>query len=307
MKIAVISANKQHMESILHILQEEGLLRTVLSFEGGEEQLGPVADRELPDLIAIESAGDGREAIAALESVSQRHPAMSFIMLCERVSAENLTQAMRVGVREVLPTPVSPQALREAVARVEQKLVRAEKHQHKGKVLAFIACKGGSGATFLAANLGYVLAAEHDKRVVLIDLNLQFGDASLYISDHVPATTLADLSHEILRLDASFLASSLVQVLPNFGVLAAPDNPDRAADSPPVTRLPNRSFWPTLRSRTCCSADCVAVSSEAINAPRCGPNPSRAPARIKASIVRRLTLRASTRRHRSKISLKGPP
>lgn len=234
MKIALISANKQHMENTLHILQEGGLPRTVLFFEGGEEKLGMVADQELPDLIAIESAGDGREAIAALESVSQRHPAMSFIMLCEQVSAENLTQAMRVGVREVLPTPVSPQALREAVARVEQMLARAEKRQHKGKVLAFIACKGGSGATFLAANLGYVLAAEHDKRVVLIDLNLQFGDASLYISDHVPATTLADLSHEILRLDASFLASSLVQVLPNFGVLAAPDNPDRAADVLPA-------------------------------------------------------------------------
>jgi len=203
-------------------------------FDGGKEQLGPVADRELPDLIVIESAGDGREAIAALESVSQRHPAMNFIMLCEKVSAENLIQAMHVGVREVLPTPVSPQVLREAVVRVEQKLVRAEKRQHKGKVLAFIACKGGSGATFLAANLGYVLAAEHGKRVVLIDLNLQFGDASMFVYDRVPATTLADLSHEILRLDASFLSSSLVQVLPNFGVLAAPDNPDRAADVLPA-------------------------------------------------------------------------
>lgn len=225
MKIAVISPNKQHMENVLHILQEGEHPHSVLSFEGGREQLGPVSDRELPDLIVMESAGDGREAIAALESASQRHPGMSFIMLCEQVSAESLIQAMRIGVRDVLPTPVSSEALTEAVARVEQKRVRAEKPRHKGKVLAFLACKGGSGATFLATNLGYVLAAEHGKRVVLIDLNLQFGDASLFISDHAPATTLADVAHEILRLDASFLASSLVQVLPNYGVLAAPENP----------------------------------------------------------------------------------
>lgn len=222
------------MEGILQLLQEGGHPHLVLLFEGGKEQLGPVADRELPDLIVMESASDGREAIAALESIGQRHPGMNFIMLCEQITAENLTQAMRIGVRDVLSTPVSPQALMEAVGRVEQKLVRAEKPKHKGKVLAFIACKGGSGATFLAANLGYVLAAEHGKRVALIDLNLQFGDAALFISDHVPATTLADVAQEILRLDASFLASSLVQVLPNYGVLAAPENPSRAADVLPA-------------------------------------------------------------------------
>lgn len=233
MKIAVISANKQHMENILHILQEGKPPHSVLLFEGGKEQLGAVADRELPDLMVMESAGDGREAIAALENVSQRHPGMSFIMLCEQVSAENLIQAMRIGVRDVLPIPVSPQALMEAVARVEQKLVRAEKPRPKGKVLAFIACKGGSGATFLASNLGYALAAEHGKRVALIDLNLQFGDASLFVSDKVPTTTLADVANNISRLDASFLASSLVHVLPNFGVLAAPESPVQGSDVQP--------------------------------------------------------------------------
>ncbi|WP_246487363.1 AAA family ATPase [Ferrigenium kumadai] len=222
------------MESILHILQEAGHPHAVLLFEGGKEQLGAVADQEQPDLIVIESSGDGQDAITALESVSQRHPGMRFIMLCEKVSAENVIQAMRLGVRDVLPLPVAPQALIDAVARIEQKLVRAEKPQHKGKVLAFLACKGGSGATFLASNLGYVLAAEYGKRVVLIDLNLQFGDASLFVSDRAPVTTLADVSHEILRLDASLLASSLMQVLPNYGVLAAPENPAKAADVVPA-------------------------------------------------------------------------
>ncbi len=230
MKIAVISSNKQHMENILHILQEGKPSHSVLSFEGGKEQLGPVSDRELPDLIVMESVRDGQEAIAALENVSQRHPGMSFIMLCEQVSAENLIQAMRIGVRDVLSTPVSPQALKEAVGRIEQKRVHTEKPLHKGKVLAFIACKGGSGATFLASNLGYVLAAEHGKRVALIDLNLHFGDASLFVSEKVPATTLSDVANNILRLDASFLSSSMMHVLPNYSVLAAPESPVKAAD-----------------------------------------------------------------------------
>lgn len=233
MKIAAISPNKQHMESILHILKEAGHLDSVLFFEDGKDRLKAVADQELPDLIVVECSGDGAETIAALESVSHRHPGMKFIMLCEKVSTDNLIQAMRFGVSDVLPVPVSPQAFQEAVTRIEQKLAHAEKPQHKGKVLAFIACKGGSGATFLAANLGYVLASEYNKRVLLIDMNLQFGDASLFVSDRIPATTLADVAHEILRLDASFLVASLVQVLPNFGVLAAPENPAKSVEVSP--------------------------------------------------------------------------
>ncbi|MEZ5610216.1 MAG: AAA family ATPase [Rhodocyclaceae bacterium] len=54
-----------------------------------------------------------------------------------------------------------------------------------------MSCKGGSGASFLATNLGYALAERSGKRVLLIDLNLQFGDAVLYVSDHRPNISLA--------------------------------------------------------------------------------------------------------------------
>jgi len=232
-KIAVIAANKRRMEEILHILQEGGNPRSILTFEGGIERLGPVADQEMPDLIVMEGLCQEKEELTAMESLGQRHPNMSLIILCENLSQAFLIQAMRVGVREVLPAPVSPQALLEAVARVEQKLVQVETQRHKGKVLAFIACKGGSGATFLASNLGYVLAAEHGKRVALFDLNLQFGDAALFVSDRPAVTTLSDVANNILRLDASLLASSMVMVLPNYGVLAAPENPAHAADVRP--------------------------------------------------------------------------
>src|SRR6185503_12407096 len=91
------------------------------------------------------------------------------------------------------------------------------------RVLAFVPCKGGSGATFLATNLGYQLASEN-KKVLLVDLNLQFGDAALFVHDHKPAHTLADIAHNITRLDASFLAATVVNVSPNYALLAAPED-----------------------------------------------------------------------------------
>ncbi|MBZ0097304.1 MAG: AAA family ATPase, partial [Sulfuricella sp.] len=215
MRIAIVTDNEQRADGIRQILQAGGASHSVLLIGDGVARLGPVLDQGQADLFVLDEVCCTASDLALLEQLSQRHPHAAFVMLCPAAPSELLIHAMRIGVRDVLPVPVSPEALQAAVARVEQKLVRAEKPQRKGKVLAFIACKGGSGATFLASNLGYALAAEHGKRVALIDLNLQFGDASLFVSDKVPATTLSDVANNISRLDASFLASSLVHVLPN--------------------------------------------------------------------------------------------
>jgi pilus assembly protein CpaE len=81
--------------------------------------------------------------------------------------------------------------------------------------------------------LAYVLAAGQTNKVGVFDLNLQFGDASLFISDQLPSNTLADVADNISRLDASFLNSSMLNILPNLSVLAAPEDPEHATEVKP--------------------------------------------------------------------------
>jgi pilus assembly protein CpaE len=152
---------------------------------------------------------------------------------------------MRAGVREVLPSPISANNLFPAIQRIEEK--RDRQTHANGKVLTFISCKGGSGATFIATNLGYALAAMEKKRVALIDLNLQFGDAALFMSEQKPLATISDVSQQIHRLDPSFLASSMLNVAPNYGVLAAPEDPAHANDVKPehvdaILKLARRQY-----------------------------------------------------------------
>jgi len=100
-------------------------------------------------------------------------------------------------------------------------------------VLAFVSCKGGSGATFAAANLAHILADGGRARVALIDLNLQFGDAALFITSQTLASNVAELSRGIQRLDAELLQSAMTQVDPGLWVLPAPDDPAHAPDVTP--------------------------------------------------------------------------
>jgi pilus assembly protein CpaE len=232
LKIAVISPNSAHREDIGRYLQTQDGSRAVALHEGGMTKVRVIADQQRPDLIILDSMCRDLEELPVLEYVSAQHPQTVVVMLCANHSPEFLINAMRAGVREVLQSPATKEALVAAVERIERRLGLGAKPRQPGQIIAFIPCKGGSGATFLATNLGYQLAAE-SKKVILIDLNLQFGDAALFIHDHKPATNLGDVAHNIHRLDASFLAGSLVNVSPNYGVLAAPEDPGQAMEVKP--------------------------------------------------------------------------
>lgn len=245
MIIAAVSRKQQILESIRQFLSEfdhsdpyaQGLNQEhayrLLTINGGMQQVVAVAEQEHPDLLLLESSEDETNDLQVLGNVTARFPSLGVIMLCPNPSPERLLEVMRVGVREALPTPPTRDALLSAINRFQQRIKQASMPVRSGKVLAFIPCKGGSGATFLATNLAYTLAAQNNQRVALIDFNLQLGDASLFLSDSKSPASIADVARQIHRLDGAFLASSMIQITPNLGILVAPDEPEKATEIKP--------------------------------------------------------------------------
>ena len=208
------------MERVLSQLQALPVQPTALD--------GPLAAHaarlldDAPDLLVADLGdGDGPDPLAPLLACA----GVPVLLLCRRQDPAFLLAAMRAGVREVLPLPSDAALLQAAVGRICRAGPRAAS---RGRVLAFVSCKGGSGATFLAANLAYALAAE-GRRTALLDFNLQFGDALLFLSDRRPVRTLADLARAGSRLDATFLAASMTEVGP-LAVLAGAEDPAQAVD-----------------------------------------------------------------------------
>lgn len=186
-------------------------------------RLDPVA-MTAPDLVFFDARGEQREVVSSLERITERHPGAMTVLMVPDQSPDLLIAAMRLGVREVVRFPINFEELEVAVQRIIQK--RSEKEREDGKVLAVISSKGGSGVTFVAVNLAYTLASVAHKKTLLIDLNLQYGDAALFISDAKSPATLTDLCAQIHRLDAQLLDSSVIRAAPNFDLIAAVSDPD---------------------------------------------------------------------------------
>jgi pilus assembly protein CpaE len=205
-----------------------------LQLSATRRDLGDALERLLPqppELVLLDASEVAPGQAELLEPLARHYPDASFILLTRAPQHELLIRAMRVGMREVLPLPLVHRALHEALDRIE--IERGVTALREGKALAFMSCKGGSGATFLATNFGYALAALAGRKVLLLDLHGQFGDATLYVSDQKPGMTLSDICSQIGRLDAAFLESCLVHVAPGYGVLAAADDPALATQMKP--------------------------------------------------------------------------
>ncbi len=228
MKIKVVSASATRAEQVAQLIRESGgAALDISTVTGTVKTLPPFINGSRPALLVVDGADAGElEALGVLAHV---HPDLETIVISSEQSPAFLLRAMQMGVREVLPPALNATALQAAVRRVAHKRAPAPAAP-QGEVLAFMACKGGSGASFIAANIAHILSTQSERKVALIDLDLQFGNALLLLSDQHAVNDVAEVARSIGRLDADLLRASMVQVSGNLSVLAAPEDLSQALE-----------------------------------------------------------------------------
>jgi Flp pilus assembly CpaE family ATPase len=88
-------------------------------------------------------------------------------------------------------------------------------------LVAFLGSKGGVGNTFLTINVAYLLAKEKMGKVLVVDLDLLYGQAT-YFLDAKPKHSLIDVIENCEDLDSSYLLSLLHNHNENLSLLPAP-------------------------------------------------------------------------------------
>src|ERR1700752_1389384 len=133
--------------------------------------------------------------------------------------------SMRAGAREFLQLPVIAEELRTVLDHVTELCAAQEQNHKHGRSIAVFSSKGGTGVSFFSANL----AAAMNVSTLLVDLNLQAGDAASFMG-LTPKYSLADFANNRNRLDDAFINSLLMNHSPNLSLLAAPLEAHEADD-----------------------------------------------------------------------------
>lgn len=160
---------------------------------------------------------------------------VSVILVANALTPDVLQQAIRAGVRDVLPAAFTGAQLLDSLSRAEALALQlrgrvgisvpekaADPTDHK--VITVFSSKGGCGKSFVSSNLAVALAQKTGESVAMVDLDLQFGDLAIMLQ-LFPARTIYDAAQNLDRLDADALKGYLTPHRGHVFLLAAPLEP----------------------------------------------------------------------------------
>ena len=99
----------------------------------------------------------------------------------------------------------------------------------RGRVIAFVGAKGGTGSSTLAHNVSWSLAQLYADDVIILDLDLAFGTADMAFNVD-PQQGIQDALEQPERLDEVLLARYMSEPMDHIKLLAAPPTLDTEAN-----------------------------------------------------------------------------
>ena len=177
-------------------------------------------------IILLETANHEKE-FALIKQLVSTCPETAIITAAAEASPSTILGSMRSGAREFLQLPIVPEEFQTVLNSIEE-FSAAGSSTKRGRTVAVFSAKGGAGVSFFGTNL----AAAMGVPTLLVDLNLQAGDAASFLG-LTTKYSVADFVQNRMRLDDALMTSLVTSHSANLSVLAAPLEAHEAEDIKP--------------------------------------------------------------------------
>lgn len=230
-KVLVVDDNEKARDRVIEQLRFEDIEVV------GESTLGAAAftwaEHLNVDAVVVAIEEPVARALRTVETLTVGSRTWPVIGLSSHGDRETMRKAMVSGVRDYLISPVKGEDLRRAIVsvhntdQIRRRAAEGGEGSRVGTIVTVFGVKGGIGKSTLATNVAVGLAQETKQHVVLVDLDLQFGDDAVML-DIVPTLTIADAAQGLERMDPQLISGFLAEHPSRLKLLAAPNDPDGA-------------------------------------------------------------------------------
>jgi len=185
------------------------------------------------DVLLVACQGHSQESLEFIKAAIADRPERPVVVVYSGARNGFVREFFERGADDIVVLDDSAQpgadtffALQKAVARRGAGVDPADEGS-LARLITVLGPKGGIGKTLTTANLATALA-DSGQRVIVVDLDLQFGDLGLALG-LTPERTIYDLAAIGGTLDAAKVEDYLVEHHSGARVLLAPVRPDQAA------------------------------------------------------------------------------
>ncbi|MBT2514387.1 AAA family ATPase [Arthrobacter sp. ISL-30] len=203
-------------------------------------------DPEQPEVLILGPEVPVEEALRLAMVLDVQFPELSVVLVGDP-DPSFVLQIMRTGIREILSPSADPAQIRVLLERACQyhasrrrvpAAAQPAAESRKGMVIGVFSPKGGVGKTTIATNIAVGLGQIAPMSVVIVDLDLQFGDVAsgLYLN---PEHTVTDAVTPAASRDTLVLKAFLTVHPASIYALCAPKTPVDAdsISADQITRL----------------------------------------------------------------------
>ena len=214
------------------LLSQEEDIQVVAEVTNGEDALKKTRQL-LPDVIIMDLNLSMMNGIAVTEKITLNNPDVAVIMVNSQEDFQLMKKAMLAGARDCLIKPFRAEELLDAIQRTYQmekkrianfeavKLNHMKYQNASPQIVTVFGTKGGVGKTTLSVNLAVEMARNSNKKIVVVDLDLQFGDTAIFMNI-LPKKGISELAQEKNKLDINLIEEYLVPHISGIKLLPAP-------------------------------------------------------------------------------------
>ncbi len=155
-----------------------------------------------PDLVIMDVQRSYRDVLDHAALIRDRAPFAEMMVTALHIDADDLVKLFRSNIIDFVELPLKDNELEHALERFVKRRDQAPspRPQKPGKLINLMGAKGGIGTTTVAVNLAVSLKRKYrSKSVVLVDLDLSFGDVALFL-DLKPAHSIIHVARNRERL-----------------------------------------------------------------------------------------------------------
>jgi pilus assembly protein CpaE len=179
-----------------------------------------LATQASPRLLIVDLSGV-EEPLARIDQLAARcEPNVSVVAIGDRNDVILYRHLKDAGVVEYYFKPLVRDVIKRTFSSVLSGGNVKSTDSRSGKLIFVLGVRGGVGATTIAASAAWRMAEKGQRWVMLVDLDMQNGDAALQL-DSVPSHALREAFEKPDRVDKLFLERGTIHASQRLDVLAS--------------------------------------------------------------------------------------